>query len=401
MMTVRLIELKRVLKSTGSIYLHCDPTASHYLKIVMDVILGKQNFINEIIWSYGARATVRKSGFPQKHDVLLVYSKASDYFFNPLYVGQYKDPDLKRYNKVDEQGKKYALIKRIRSGTREIYYGKTYPKEEGAPMTDVWDIPTMASTSSERLGYATQKPEALLERVIKASSKENEWILDPFCGCGTTVAVTERLNRNWVGIDITMLAINLIRHRLAKQFRDKGIQIFIDGRPKDIAGAKALFKKDPFEFEYWALDLVNAVPAQNKTKENMRGADKGIDGVINFYKDVRTGGGYEYGKILVQVKGGTVHRDDIATLKGDVEREKASGGLLITLEKPTQPMKQEAVSAGAYTISFNKEEYPKIQILTIEELLNNKEPKVPLVTLPYYKEAKEAVIKKKEKDLGI
>jgi site-specific DNA-methyltransferase (adenine-specific) len=390
MMAIRLIELRRVLKPTGSIYLHCDPTASHYLKIVMDALFGKENFQNEIIWGYGARATVRKSGFPQKHDVLLVYSKTGNYFFNPLYVGQYKDPALKRYNKVDERGRRYALIKRVRSGTGEVYYGKTYPKEEGAPMTDVWDIPTMASTSKERLGYATQKPEALLGRIIKASSKEGDWVLDPFCGCGTTVAVAERLNRQWVGIDITMLAINLIRHRLARQFDDQGIRIFVDGRPRDVAAARALFKKDPFEFEYWVLDLVDAVPAQNKTKGHMRGADKGIDGVINFIKDVKPGGGYEYGKLLVQVKGGVVHRDDIATLKGDVEREKASGGLFIALEKPTQPMREEAVSAGSYAVRFGKNEFPKIQILTVEELLNNQKPKVPLMPLPYYKEAQPA-----------
>lgn len=388
MMTIRLIELHRVLKKTGSIYLHCDPTASHYLKIVMDAIFGKQNFLNEIIWSYGARATVRKSGFPQKHDVLLVYSKTGKYFFSPLYVGQYKDPDLKRYNKVDEQGRRYALIKRIRSGTGEVYYGKTYPREEGAPMTDVWDIPTMASTSSERLGYATQKPEALLERIIKASSNEGDWVLDPFCGCGTTVSVAERLDRNWVGVDITTLAINLIKRRLQGQFSDKLMKIWVDGLPKDLAGTKSLFKKDPFEFEYWALDLVGAMPAQSKSKENMRGADKGVDGVITFIKDIKNGK-QEFGKILVQVKGGGVQRNDIAALKGDVEREKADGGLFITLEEPSRPMKEEAVGAGNFKTDFNKEEFPKIQIVTIKELLVGRRPNVPFGSpMPYYKQAK-------------
>lgn len=210
MMAPRLLEMKRVLKDTGSIYLHRDPTASHYLKLLMDSIFGANNFKNEIIWSYGARATVRKSGFPQKHDVIFLYSKSTNYLFNPLYVGTYKDPSLKRYNKIDEQGRRYALIKRIRSGTGEVYYGKTYPKEEGAPMKDVWDIPTMASTSNERIGYPTQKLEALLERIIKASSNEGDTVLDPFCGCGTAVAVAQRLNRKWIGIDITYLAIDII-----------------------------------------------------------------------------------------------------------------------------------------------------------------------------------------------
>jgi len=196
-----------------------------------------------------------------------------------------------------------------------------------------------------------------------------------------------------------MLAINLIRHRLSKQFPE--IKIFVDGRPKDIPAARALTKKDPFEFEYWALDLVNAVPSQSKTKEDMRGADKGIDGVINFVKDIKNGK-QEYGKLLVQVKGGAVHRDDIAILKGDIEREKADGGVFITLEEPTKPMKEEAVSAGSYSVKFASEstsfEFPKIQILTIEELLNNKKPEVPLITLPYYKEAKKVEIDNKNQE---
>lgn len=266
---------------------------------------------------------------------------------------------------------------------------------------DVWDdIPSLGLTaqSKEVLGYPTQKPEALLERIIRASSKEGDLVLDPFCGCGTTVSVAERLKRNWVGIDITMLAINLIRHRLAKQYPN--IEILVDGRPKDIPAAGALFKKDPFEFEYWALDLVDAVPAQSKTKENMRGADKGIDGVINFVRDIKNGE-QVYGKLVVQVKGGAVHRDQIATLKGDIERERADGGIFVTLEKPTQPMKEEAVSTGSYKVGFGKGEYPKIQIVTIEDLLDNKKPEVPIAALPYYKEAKVAKSENRSKKLGI
>lgn len=392
MMTVRLIELHRVLKNTGSLYLHCDPTASHYLKIVLDVIFDKKNFVNEIIWSYGARTTVRKSGFPQKHDIVFLYSKSQNYNFIPLYIGQYKDSDLKRYNKIDEEGRKYALIKRIRSGTGEIYYGKTYPNEEGAPMTDVWDIPTMSSISKERLGYPTQKPEALLERIIKASSKEGDWVLDPFCGCGTTIAAAEKLKRNWVGIDVTALAINLIKHRLEKQFDLGYKQINVDGLPTDLGGAKELFKKDPFEFEYWALDLVNAMPAQSKTKENMRGADKGIDGVITFVKGTKNGDDYDYGRAIVQVKGGGVQRNQIATLKSDTEREKADAGVFITLEKPTKPMIEEAIDAGGFkTPITGQKEFPKIQILTIEELLQGKKPDLPHgLVKNYYKEARAA-----------
>lgn len=259
----------------------------------------------------------------------------------------------------------------------------------GKQPDDWWQVQPIAPSAKERLGYPTQKPEALLERIIKASSNEGDWVLDPFCGCGTTVAVAERLNRDWVGIDITALAINLVRHRLRKQFSDKLMKIWVDGLPKDLAGAKALFKKDPFEFEYWALDLVNAMPAQSKSKEQMRGADKGIDGIITFTKEIKNGK-QEYGRVLVQVKGGGVQRSDIATLKGDVEREKAEAGLFVTLEEPTRPMRDEAVSAGKFGVSFSKAEFPRIEIITIKELLLGKRPNVPYWTEPYYKEAKKA-----------
>lgn len=394
MMTMRLIELRRVLKSNGSIYLHCDPTASHYLKIVMDAIWGKQNFRNEIIWSYNKWAVGQKM-FSRNHDVILLYCKDSSRVkFNVLL--QSRAPStLRRFgNKKIVSAVDPETGKRIPSQVEDV-------ESVGVKMSDVWQIPIIAPVSKERLGYPTQKPEALLERIIRASSNEGDWVLDPFCGCGTTVSVAERLKRNWVGIDITMLAVNLIRHRLSRQFPK--INMAVDGRPKDVAGAKALFKKDPFEFEYWALDMVDAIPAQSKTRESMRGADKGIDGVITFVKQVKAGGGYEYGKLLVQVKGGAVHRDVIATLKGDVEREKADGGLLITLEQPTQPMRTEAVGAGSYPVIFGetRKDFPRIQILTAEELLQNKKPKVPLFAVPYYKEAEEAKIDDRTLPIGI
>lgn len=206
------------------------------------------------------------------------------------------------------------------------------------------------------------------------------------------MAVAEKLDRNWVGIDITTLAINLIKHRLQKEFEDKNIKIFTDGLPKDLAGAKALFKKDPFEFEYWCLDLVNAIPAQSKSKENMRGADKGVDGIVTFLKDIKNGKN-EYGKIVVQVKGGGVQRNDVATLKGDVDREKADGGLFVTLEEPTRPMKEEAIGVGTFS-AFTRAEFPKIQIITIGELLVGKKPDLPDWSETYYKEAKKAEIDK-------
>ena len=391
MMTVRLIELRRVLKSTGSIYLHCDPTASHYLKLVMDAIFGKQNFRNEIIWCY------RGAGYPQndfgkRHDVILRYSKTDNYIFN-------LDAVREEYAEATKERFKHYIGNVRRGGD----FGQQELHPLGRHPDDWWQIQPIAPSAKERLGYPTQKPEALLEKIIKASSKEGDWVLDPFCGCGTTVAVAERLKRNWVGIDIAMLAINLISHRLRDGLKVGRNEIFIDGIPSDLAGAKALAEKDRFEFEYWVLDLVNAIPAQSKTKENMRGADKGIDGVITIVKSVKSGK-KELGKILVQVKSGGVHRDDIATLKSDVQREKAEGGVFVTLERPTQPMRTEAVEAGTFRVDYSQENLPKIQIMTVEELLNGKKLDLPPAVVlqeAYYKEAKPVKSEKKSKELGI
>jgi site-specific DNA-methyltransferase (adenine-specific) len=378
MMTVRLIELHRVLKKTGSLYLHCDPTASHYLKIVLDVIFGKKNFRNEIIWFYKTGGA-SKDHFAKKHDTIFFYTKTGDYVFNPLKEKSYM---------MHEYGFKKSEFFKDEKGQYTFVL-----------MKDVWEIPAVGSADKQRLGYPTQKPEALLERIIKASSKEKDWVLDPFCGCGTTVSVAERLKRNWVGIDITTLAINLIKRRLHDQFGLGAKQILVDGLPTDVSGARELFKKDPFEFEYWALDLIEAMPSQSKTKENMRGADRGIDGIITFHKNIINGNGngvngkngkWEYGKAIVQVKGGGVQRNHIATLKGDIEREKADAGIFITLEKPTKQMILEAVDAGDFkTPITGQREFSKIQILTVEELLKGKLPDLPQgLVKPYHKEAK-------------
>lgn len=372
MMAIRLIELKRVLKSTGSIYLHCDPTASHYLKIIMDVIFRKGNFRNEIVWYYrGAGISPRKYG--PRHDVILFYSKSDDYYFSP------EDIRVPYTTATVERFKHY--IGNVR-GDRD--YGVQKLKPEGKHPDDVFEIQPIAPSAKERLGYPTQKPEALLERIIKASSKPGDWVLDPFCGCGTTVAVAEKLNRKWVGIDITTLAINLIKYRLRHHFGD--FKVFVDGLPKDLSGAKALFNKDTFEFEYWVLDMINAIPAQSKTKDKMRGADKGVDGVVKLFLG-KDNGDDIIGNALVQVKGGGVKRADIATLKGDVEREKAQAGVFITLEESTNQMRQEAVQSGDFKDNYSHKEYPKIQIITVKELLMGRQPDLPVSYKTYYKEA--------------
>jgi site-specific DNA-methyltransferase (adenine-specific) len=386
MMTIRLIELKRVLKPTGSIYLHCDPTASHYLKIMMDAIFGKENFRNEIIWHKNSGG-IGRAAFSKRHDVILFYSKTSDYFYDGKAIGELreqKEGTFSGYFGTDENGRRYRECRK--AGKRYRYY-----MDEPRNPEDVWEVAQIPERDkTERLGYPTQKPEVLLERIIKASSKEDDWILDPFCGCGTTVAVAEKLNRKWIGIDISSLAMKVIKDRLSQQFRGKALiqKIIVDGLPKDLNGANLLFQKNPWDFEYWSLLLVDgAIPAKNKTKENMKGADKGIDGVITFLKNTETN---DYGMVIIQVKGGHVQRNQIATLKGDVAREKADGGLFITLEKPTKPMVEEAVTAGYYKTSFSVKEFPKIQILTIDELLNGKQPDLPYgLVKNHFKEAQE------------
>ena len=211
-MAMRLLELKRVLKDTGSIYLHCDQTMSHSLKLVMDAIFDKKNFKNEIIWNKGFRGTPRKKRYQQAHDTLFFYIKGK-YKWNNIYQ-EYKDLNMKRYNKVDSKGKKYALIKRKRTNG-DIYYGKCYPK--GKQQNDVIDIPLLPSTSKERTGYPTQKPRGLLEKIIKASSNEGDLVLDPFCGCATTCIAAEKLNRKWIGIDLEKPAGYLVKRRLKKE----------------------------------------------------------------------------------------------------------------------------------------------------------------------------------------
>jgi site-specific DNA-methyltransferase (adenine-specific) len=241
---------------------------------------------------------------------------------------------------------------------------------EGAPVQDVIsEIPPINSQAQERLGYPTQKPEALLERILLASSNEGDLVLDPFCGCGTAIAVAEKLGRRWIGIDITHLAIALMRNRLQTAFGPTLSPYEVIGDPKDLESATALAIQDRYQFEWWALGLVDAWPAQDKKK----GADSGIDGYISFFDD-NSG---KAKRIIVQVKSGHVGATQIRDLKGTLEREKAAIGVLVTLEEPTKPMKTEAVSAGFYDSEHFKGEYPRVQILTIRELLDGAKVRFP------------------------
>ena len=358
MMALRLVELHRALKPTGSFYLHCDPTASHYLKIILDQIFGVQNFRNEIVWCY-KRWPSKQTNFQKMHDVILRYGKSEDVIWNQLY------------DDFTEQTKK-----RIKGGKKiEHYVGKsgkvliraTNDVSPGVAMCDYWNIPMIAGQAKERLGYPTQKPEALLERIIKASSNEGDVVLDTFCGCGTAVAVAQRLNRRWIGVDITHLAIALLKYRLADSFGDD-VTYEIIGEPKDTASAKALAVQDRYQFQWWALSLIRARPYQDKKK----GADEGVDGVI-YYQDVDPDNPKKTltRKIVVQVKSGKVSVRDIRELKSVVETQDAVIGVFITLNLPTQPMVKEAAAAGRFQwLHVAHTTYPKIQIRTIEELLS-------------------------------
>jgi len=388
MIAIRLQELYRTLKSTGSIYLHCDPTASHYLKLLMDAIFGIKGLRNEIIWNYGRGAGNIKHALPKGHETILFYSKDTKAYWNsPLKP--YSEKLLKSLKK-DEKG--YYYTRGQRTGRRKISNWekeskiglKTYVDLEkgGTKCTDVWDDLGGYPTRKESLGYPTQKPETLLERILKASSNEGDLILDPFCGCGTTITVAEKLKRKWIGIDITHLAISLMKHRLEDSFFDK-VNYEVIGEPIDLKGAEKLAREDPYQFQWWALGLVGARPSEAEKK---KGADRGIDGCIYFHDNPNM---KKTKQIILQVKGGHINRGMIDALKGVVERENAEIGVFITYQKPTRPMIKEAVSGGFYKSPSGKS-YPKIQILTIEDLLyNNKNierpPKIAISDVTFKK----------------
>ena len=410
MMAQRMVELHRVLKNTGSIYLHCDPTASHYLKLMMDAVFGATNFRNEITWKrFNFHADAKRFG--RIADRILLYTKTTNYQWNQQRTPFKEDYVESHFRYTDECGRLYRLDNLNPPGGRGPVYefhGITrawrYTEENmlklesegrifvtpgrvpqlkryldelpGEAVNDIWsDIPPINPRAKERLGYPTQKPEALLERIVSASSNEGDVVLDPFCGCGTAIAAAERLNRRWIGIDITHIAITLIRHRLQDTFKDDLKPYEVLGQPQDTASAQALAADSEnsgrYQFEWWALGLVDARPAQDRKK----GADSGIDGYINFFDD-NTG---KAKRIVVQVKSGHVTRNQVATLNSDRQREKAEIGLFITLQPPTRPMEAEAASAGLYTPEhFPDNHHPRIQILTIEDLLNGaKRPEYP------------------------
>ncbi len=414
MMAQRLDELHRVLKPTGSIYLHCDSTAGHYLKLLLDAVFGKYQFRNHITWRRTS-AHSDANRFGRNTDFIFYYSRSEEWTWNQQYQ-EYEEEYKSRFRRKDPDGRlwqDYDLsAKGLTGGGYEYEYKgarslwrvpletmqqldaegrlhftsrggirrKRYLDEmPGRPVQALWeDIPPINSQARERLGYPSQKPEALLERVILASSNEGDVVLDPFCGCGTAVAVAERLNRRWIGIDITHLAVSLMQYRLRDSFGSELSEYQLIGLPEDVASARALATESEhdgrYQFEYWALGLVDARPATGK-----KGADSGVDGYINFFDD---NSGVAK-RIVIQVKSGHVNRGVIAALKGDMEREDAEIGILITLQEPTEPMRQEAVGVGFYEPQgLPGNHYPKIQILTIEQLLEGAQADYPRFAAP-------------------
>jgi site-specific DNA-methyltransferase (adenine-specific) len=402
MMAPRLIELRRVLKESGSIYLHCDPTASHYLKLLMDGVFGASMFHSEIIWKRNSAHSDAKR-FGSVHDTILFFSKGADPFWSTQYQAyeneyveqyyRYQDADGRRFMSGDIsaaglQGGGYTYewkgvtrvwrvpvttMERLDAENRIFYTRNGIPRmkryldeSKGMPAQDVWtDIESLKSWMSERLGYPTQKPEALLERIVCASSKEGDVILDPFCGCGTTIQVAQKLNRRWIGIDITHLAIGLIKTRLASSLENSVPPICqtyeVIGTPTDLAGARQLASENKYQFQYWALSLVDAHPTDGIKK----GADRGIDGRIYFHEAHSS----DSKQIIFSVKGGqNIGVSEVRDLIGVLQREQAEIGVYISFAEPTKPMLREAAEAGFYT-SQDGSKYPRVQLLTIQDLL--------------------------------
>lgn len=373
-MAPRLADIKRVLKSTGSIFLHCDPSAGHYLKILLDVIFDPTNFINEIVWAYdtGGRA---KSRFPRKHDLIFWYGKSDDYFFDYDEVALPRDFSTMHETVLEDvDGRKYQ--RNIKNGKEYRYY-----LDKGVLPNDWWtDVQALNPSAKERLGYPTQKPVALLERIIRAACPKDGVVLDPFCGCGTTIDAAIRLNRRWLGIDITYIAIDLIEKRLVHTHGEEICKTFeVKGIPRDLGGAYALFSRSPFDFERWAVSLVHAQPNQKQV------GDKGIDGVARFPLNTKwEKAGRQFGQILVSVKGGkNIGPQFVRDLIGTVETQKAEMGILLTMAEPTKGVLDAVNHGGTYTLPVNGQTFPRVQVITVAELLMGKRPTMPLTLLPY------------------
>jgi DNA modification methylase len=403
MMAPRLVELRRVMKSTGSLYLHCDPTAAAYLKLLLDGVFGPQQFRNEIVWKRTS-AHSDPNRYGANIDTILYYTKSDEWTWNQAYV-PYDEGYAARFRNSDPDGRLWMddnlTAKGLSGGGYEYEYKgahslwrmpvetmerldaegrlhftktggirlKRYLDEaKGFPIQALWeDINPINSQAGERLGYPTQKPVALLERIIAVSSNAGDVVLDPFCGCGTTIAASQHLKRRWLGIDITHLAINLIRTRLRDTYGDS-VKFDVIGEPTTVDDAEELAKTDQYQFQWWALGLVGARPVEQK-----KGADKGIDGRLYFHESGKAGRATK--QVIFSVKAGHVTSSHVRDLVGVLTREKAEIGVLISFDEPTRDMRKEAASAGFYESPWGK--HPKVQLLTVGELLHGKMVDMP------------------------
>ena len=344
-MSYRLLEMRRILKPTGSIYLHCDPTTSHYIKVIMDGVFGHNKFQNEVIWGYRTGGA-GKSRYARKHDTILFYSKNSKYTFNPQYYKSYQKKQYKYNEKYpeyyDEERKAWYHLSRCR---------------------DIWDdISAIGTDNKERLGYPTQKPLELLKRIIEVSSNSEDVVFDPFCGCGTAVYAAHLLGRKWIGCDIAILSVRLVRDILLKRYGlEENIDYEVNGIPLSVEGAEDLFDRDPRQFQHWAVELAGGFASTKTT------SDKGIDGRIHF--EIEEG---KLKNMILSVKGGKLTPEFMRELNGTIKREESNTemGGLICLQQPTKGMKEEAASAGVY--KYIEKDYDKLQIRTIQDLLEGK-----------------------------
>lgn len=420
MMAPRLLELHRVLKETGSPYLHCDPTASHYLKLLLDATFGSRQFRNEIIWRRTRGHNDRKiTRFGANHDVIFFYTKGAQWNFNRIFTERpdsapvthdlYRHTDGRLYRKGDcrapgNRGPRFTwnghthhwrfteenarqleaqgLIVYSRSGMPRIL--RPVDVDRGHQLQETWvDIDSPNSGSGELLGYPTQKPEALLERIILSSSNHGDTILDPFCGCGTTIAAAQKLGRHWIGIDITHLAIGLIKKRLRDAYGNEAV-FEVVGEPTTVEDAERLAKEEPYQFQAWALGLVGARPAATVKK----GADKGIDGRLYFHD-----GSGKSRQIILSVKAGKLHANYVRDLAGVVSSEKAEIGVLISFDRPTKAMRSWAAGQGFFESPWGR--HPRLQLITVGELLAGEQIDAPRTagTNTTYKTAPRAALK--------
>ncbi len=414
MMAARLIELHRVLRSTGSIFLHCDPTASHYLKILLDALFGPENFRNEITWQRsGAKNDSLRYG--RSHDIIFFYTKGKKFTWHTQYT-DFEDASVaKNYTHTEvETGRRYRrgdltagkpggdvdfewqgvrpykgrhwaysrenMDKMLADGRIEFrrtgmpVYKRYLDEQPGVPLQDVWTDIRLTSSDKERLGYPTQKPTELLERILLSSTNEDDLVLDPFAGCGTTVDAAQKLGRRWIGIDVTTIAVDLIDARLRFTYGPSIERTYdIRGIPEDMTGAVALFKHNALEFERWVVMRLDGTPNERQV------GDRGVDGVIRFLIDAKGA----VGRALISVKGGATNPGHIRDLIGTIQSQHAEMGVFVCMNEPTKGMREAANHSGVFTHPRDKKTYPRVQIVTVQDLLNGDGPRLPVTEIPY------------------